>query len=140
MMQRALLLVVLGLAACGSPGPQAARGFDDPAVQRLYALPVPVFFAERQLAGEIAAGCARYRFDAVLSADLVARRSAEGQGRIAAVQQRDAIDTMTGIRTRELRARYGNVPGEGDMCPLADAETARGSALSALLERVEPEG
>ncbi len=95
--------------------------------------PVPEYYAEVGLAAQVAQACPRYRFDDALYAEMAARRSAAGEGDRAALGQRDAIEAMGDIRLREFRARHGTVPGQGDVCAAADAEIARGSALSALL-------
>lgn len=127
------IIAALGLAACSTSAPSPARGFDDPAVRALLAQPVPEYYADVRLAVQVARSCARYRFDTALDLAVNEHRSKHGRGSLAALSQRAAIDAMTDIHTRAFRAQYGVVPGEGDVCPAADAELARGSALSALL-------
>ncbi len=124
--------VGIALSGCADV-PSAARSFDDPAVQKLYALSVAEYYANLRLASDIANSCDRYTFDQSLDLDINERRSAEGRGSISALRQRNSIDAMSDIRTREFRAKYGVAPGEGDVCDAADQEVAQQTALSAVL-------
>ncbi|MEP1537551.1 MAG: hypothetical protein ABJQ34_16380 [Paracoccaceae bacterium] len=126
----ALAVVATG---CSSGLPPAARDFDDPAVVRLFAQPIPEYYANLRLAQRIAASCDRYRFDQSLDLDISEQRQKEGRGSVAALRHRSSIDAMTDIRTREFRAKYGVAPGEGDVCGAADQEVAQNTALSAVL-------
>ena len=128
-----LLAIVVAVAGCSDSLPPPARDFDDQAVLRLFAEPIPEYYANLRLARDIAASCDRYRFDQSLELQISERRNQEGRGSVAALRERVSIDVMTDIRTRELRAKYGVAPGEGDVCGLADQETAEETALSAVL-------
>lgn len=132
-----VLAIVVAVSACTDTVPPASRGFDDPAVVRLNALPIPEYYANLRLAGDIAENCDRYRYDLSLDLAVNERRNREGRGSFAALRERSSIDAMEDIRTREFRAKYGVAPGEGDVCDAADQESAQQTALSAVLV---PEG
>ncbi len=71
MMTRGLMIgAALALAACTTGG---ARSFDDPAVQKLFNMSTPQYYANLTLANRIAQNCARYSYDAAL--DLIFERS-----------------------------------------------------------------
>jgi hypothetical protein len=127
----ALTALVL-LAACAtSNGP--ARSFDDPAAQALAALPVPEYFATVALAGRVARGCDRYRFDAEFESQMNALRNAQDRGSLVAAMQRNAIEMETDVAERSFIARHRVDLASSDLCPAADAENLSASALSALL-------
>ena len=133
MMMRGMMVgAALMLTACG--GPQAARSFDDPAVQKLYNMPTPQYSATTSIASQIAQNCARYTYDSVLDVQLNEKRNEVGRGTLTAARMRDAIETETDVTTRSFAAKHGVEVGSGaDLCPAADAETLEGSALSGLL-------
>lgn len=128
--------VVLGaaltLAACAT-GSNAARPFEDPAVQKLYNLSTPLYYATIKLANDVAQNCARYRYDAVLDAQLNEKRNEVGRGSLSAIPLRLAIETETAVSERSFMAKHGVELTGADLCPAADAETLEGTALSALL-------
>ncbi|MEP3637855.1 MAG: hypothetical protein ABJN14_11410 [Paracoccaceae bacterium] len=128
-----LLAMFVAATGCSSGLPPPARDFDDQAVLRLFAQPIPEYYANLRLARNIAASCNRYRYDQSLDLQISERRNQEGRGSLAALRERSSIDAMTDIRTREFRAKYGVAPGEGDVCDAADQETAQETALSAVL-------
>ena len=132
MMRGMMICAALMLAACG--GPQAARSFDDPAVQKLYNLPTPQYYATLKLGSQIAQNCARYTYDSVLDAQINEKRNEVGRGSLSALGLRNAIDLENEITARSFAAKHGVDPAAGDdLCPAADAETLEGSALSAVL-------
>ncbi|MFQ1700550.1 hypothetical protein ACJ5NV_08140 [Loktanella agnita] len=134
MMMRGLMIGVAltALAACET-GSGAARSFDDPAVQKLYNLRTPEYFATMQVASVVARNCARYSFDTALEFEVNEKRNEVGRGTLSANGLRDAIDMETDVTQRSFAAKHGVDLTGGDLCAAADAETAEGSALSALL-------
>ncbi len=132
MMIRGLMVgAALTLAACatGSGG----RSLDDPAVQRLFNLPTAQYFATIRIANQVAQNCARYRYDAVLDAELNEKRNEVGRGTLSAAGLRTAIETETDVSERSFTAKHGVELTGADLCPAADAEVLEGSALSAML-------
>lgn len=133
MMIRGLMVgAALTLAACAT-GSGAARPFEDPAVQKLYNLPTPQYFATIQLANRVAQNCARYRYDAILDADLNERRNEVGRGTLAARAFTSQIELESDVTTRSFQGKHGVDINGSDLCPAADAETLENSALSAML-------
>ena len=122
----------LSLAACAT-GSGAARSFEDPAVQKLYNLPTPLYFATLKVANNVARNCGRYRYDAILDAELNKRRNEVGRGTLSASSMHVAIETETGVSERSFVAKHGVELTGADLCAAADAETLEGTALSALL-------
>lgn len=133
MMMRGMMVgAALMLTACG--GPQAARPFEDPAVQKLYNMSTPQYYATKQLASQIAQNCVRYTYDSVLDVQLNEKRNEVGRGTLTAARMGNAIEAETDVASRSFAAKHGVEIGSGlDLCPAADAETLEGSALSALL-------
>jgi hypothetical protein len=121
----------LTLAACSGTG--AARSFDDPAVQKLFTMSTPLYYANLQIANRVAQNCARYNYDSALDLELNERRNEVGRGSLSAIGQRSAIETETDISQRSFTAKHGVEITGTDLCPAADAETLEGSALSAML-------
>ena len=122
----------LSLAACGT-GSGAARSFEDAAVQKLYNLPTPLYYATLKVANDVARNCGRYRYDAILDAELNEKRNEVGRGSLSAIPMRVAIETETGVSERSFVAKHGVELTGADLCVAADAETLEGTALSALL-------
>ncbi|MBQ2260454.1 MAG: hypothetical protein II336_03695 [Loktanella sp.] len=132
MRRAAGVTAMLVLAACATgSGPQ--RALDDPAVQRLLALPVPEYFATLDIAADVARNCTRYRYDAELESVLNSLRNANDAGSLVATSQRDVITLETDVRQRSFLARHALTGFNADLCPAADAEALQGSAISALL-------
>lgn len=132
MIRPAALVLALALSACATgSGPE--RTIDDPAVQRLLALPVPEYFATLSITADIARNCARYRYDAELDSALNRLRNANGSGTLAAAGLRNAILLETDVAERSFAARHGLMRFGGDLCPAADAEVLQSTAISALL-------
>lgn len=132
MMKRvAMVGAALMVAACstGSEG----RSLDDPAVQQLFQMPTPQYFATIRLANQVAQNCARYRYDALLDAQLNEKRNEVGRGTLSAAGLRSAIELETGVSERSFAAKHGVELTGTDLCPAADAEALEGSALSAML-------
>ncbi|WP_106743968.1 hypothetical protein [Yoonia maritima] len=127
-----MLGAALSLAACAT-GPGAARSFDDPAVQKLYNMSTPMYYATLKLANDVARSCPRYRYDAILDAELNEKRNEIGRGSLSAIPLRVAIETETGVSERSFVAKHGVELTGADLCGAADAETLEGTALSALL-------
>ena len=121
---------VLGLAACEQG---AARSFDDPAVQQLYTMSTPEYYATLTLAQRVAQGCLRYSYDSALDVQLNEARNEVGRGSLSAFGLRNAIELETDVSRRSFEVKHGvNVNGD-DLCPAGDAETLEGTPLSAML-------
>lgn len=131
---RALSAVALcaGLAACDANS-RPARAFSDPAVQKLYGLPVPDYAGTARLAQQITVSCTRYRFDIAVYSNVNKKRNAEGRGSTAAKTLTGGVDVMTSVLTREFQGDYGVTVGQSDLCAAADQESAKNSALASLL-------
>jgi len=130
MMTRGLMLgAALGLAACAEGG----LNFDDPAVQQLFTMSTPQYYANQSIANQIAQGCATYAYDTGLDAQLNEARNEVGRGSLGAASQRDAIDLETDVAERSFQAKHDVALGSDDLCAAGDAEKLEGSALSALL-------
>jgi hypothetical protein len=133
MIKRGLLFgAALSLAACAT-GSGAARPFDDPAVQKLYNMSTPLYFATLKIANDVARNCDGYRYDAALDAELNEKRNEMGRGSLSALPLRLAIETETDVSERSFEAKHGVEMTGADLCPAAAAETLEGTALSALL-------
>ena len=133
MMVRGLMIgATLTLAACGT-GSGAGRSFDDPAVQQLFNMSTPQFFATTKIANQVAQNCARYRYDAILDAQLNERRNEVGRGTLSARAIRDAIELESSVSERGFTAKHGVELTGADLCPAADAETLQNTPLSAML-------
>lgn len=133
MMVRGLMIgAAFTLAACAT-GSDASRSFEDPAVQRLFTMPTAQYYATIQIANQVAQNCARYRYDAVLDAELNERRNEVGRGSLSAAALRSAIEAETDVGQRSFVAKHGVELNGADLCPAADAETLENSALSAML-------
>ena len=133
MMTRGFILgAALTLAAC-STGSNAARPFDDPAVQKLYTMSTPLYFATLKIANDVARNCDGYRYDAALDAELNERSNEMGRGTLSAIPLRLAIETETSVSERSFEAKHGVELAGGDLCAAATAEVLEGTALSALL-------
>ena len=134
MMMRALTIgAVLTLAACGA-GTGGARSFDDPAVQKLYNLPTPQYYATLKIANQVAQNCVRYRYDSALDLEVNERRNEVGRGSLSALGLRNQIDLETDVSQRSFNAKHGvDITAGDDLCPAADAEYAENSAMAAVL-------
>ncbi|MEP2030082.1 MAG: hypothetical protein ABJI96_15380 [Paracoccaceae bacterium] len=121
-----------GLAACDANS-RPARSLSDPAVQKLYALPLPDYAGTARLAQQIGKSCPRYRFDSGLYSKVNEKRNKEGRGSTAARTQSGGVDVMTSVLTREFQSDYGVTVGQSDLCTAADQEAAKNTALAALL-------
>ena len=132
MIARGLMFgAALGLAACTTTG--ASRSFDDPAVQQLFGMSTPVYYANLNLANQIAQSCGRYSYDTTLDLQLNEARNEVGRGSLAAISQRNAIDLETSVAVRSFQARHDVAVGVDDLCAAGDAEVLEGTGLSALL-------
>jgi len=134
MMMRGLIIgTALTLAACAT-GPQAARSFDDPAVQKLFNLPTPQYYATLRIANRVAQTCARYNYDSVLDLQVNEKRNEVGRGSLSAIGLRAAIELENDVSERSFSAKHGvELSQGGDLCPAADAETLENSAMAAVL-------
>ncbi len=131
MMIRGLMLgATLTLAACASGG---TRSLDDPAVQKLFNMSTPQYYASLTLANQIARNCARYSYDAALDSALNEARNEVGRGSLSANSQRAGIELETDVSQRSLEVKHGVELGADDLCAAGDAEVLEGSAISALL-------
>ncbi|MDX8352329.1 hypothetical protein [Cognatiyoonia sp. IB215182] len=132
-MGRGLMMgAAFALAAC-STGSGAARSFEDPAVQQLFNMPTPRYFATLKVANQVAQNCARYRYDAILDAELNERRNEVGRGTLTARPLTAQIEAETDVTQRSFQGKHGVELTGADLCPAADAEVLENSALSALL-------
>ena len=131
MMTRGLMLgAALTLAACATGG---ARSFDDPAVQKLFNMSTPQYYASLTLANQIAQNCARYSYDAGLDSELNEARNEVGRGSLSAGSQRAGIELETDVSRRSFEVKHGVDVTSDDLCAAGDAEALEGSAISALL-------
>lgn len=126
----------VALSACAS-APQPARPFEDPAVQKLFALQTPQYFATLRLANTIALTCPRYSYDTALDFLLKDKRNEVGRGTLSAVGLGNAIDLEQDVTDRSFMAKHGVALVGDDLCPAADVERAEGTALSAILVPVQ---
>jgi hypothetical protein len=127
-----LLVALLAVPACGRLVALLDESYDK-AESTLLNSEIPDFHADMRLARSLARFCPRYGFDEPLYSNMLAKRHAIGRGLIAADRQMAAIDAMTEVRLSEFFKTYGVLPGDGDVCPAADAEMENETALSALL-------
>ncbi len=133
MMMRGLMFgAALTLAACAT-GSSAARPFSDPAVQKLYNLPTPQYYATLKIANQVAQNCARYRYDTALDLDVNEKRNEVGRGSLSAIGLRGAIELETDVSERSFTAKHGVELTGADLCPAADAEMLENSAMAAVL-------
>ncbi|WP_296424937.1 hypothetical protein [Yoonia sp.] len=134
MMIRGLIFgaVALAMAGCAT-GPQAAREFSDPAVQKLFTLPTPVYYATLKVANTVAQNCARYTYDGALDLLVNEKRNEVGRGSLSAMGLRDAIEVETDVAERSFMAKHGVELTGADLCAAADAELLEGTAMSAVL-------
>jgi hypothetical protein len=96
-------------------------------------MPTPVYYATIQVANQVAQNCGRYRYDAVLDAELNEKRNEVGRGSLSATALRTAIEAETDVSQRSFAAKHGVELTGADLCAAADAETLENSALSAML-------
>ncbi|KQB98357.1 hypothetical protein AL073_05660 [Loktanella sp. 1ANDIMAR09] len=130
MMTRGLMLgAALTLAACATGG----RNLDDPAVQKLFNMSTPQYYASLTLANRIAQNCARYTYDAALDSALNEARNEVGRGSLAANSQRAGIELETDVSQRSFQVKHGVDITSDDLCAAGDAEVLEGSGISALL-------
>ena len=131
MMTRGLMLgAALTLAACATTG---GRNLDDPAVQKLFNMSTPQYYANLTIANQIAQNCARYSYDTGLDSALNDARNEVGRGSLASNSQRAGIELETDVSKRSFEVKHGVELSSGDLCPAGDAEVLEGSGLSALL-------
>ncbi|MGJ8588058.1 MAG: hypothetical protein ACSHXW_07875 [Yoonia sp.] len=131
MMTRGLMIgAALALAACTTVG---ARSFDDPAVQKLFNMSTPQYYANLTLANRIAQNCARYSYDAALDSSLNEARNEVGRGSLSANSQRAGIELETDVSQRSFEVKHGVDITSDDLCAAGDAEVLEGSAISAML-------
>ena len=130
-MTRGLMLgAALTLAACAGTG---ARSFSDPAVQKLFVMSTPEYYASLTLANRIAQNCARYTYDAALDSSLNEARNEVGRGSLSANSQRAGIELETDVSKRSFEVKHGVDVTSDDLCAAGDAEALEGSGISALL-------
>ncbi|MDP5360733.1 MAG: hypothetical protein NWP79_01110 [Paracoccaceae bacterium] len=130
-MKRGLMFgAALTLAACATGG---ARSFDDPAVQKLFTMSTPMYYANLSLANSVAQNCARYSYDAALDAELNEARNEVGRGSLSANALRNAIELETDVSERSFMAKHDVELTGTDLCAAGDAEVLEGSAISAML-------
>ncbi len=134
MMIRGMVIgAALTLAACAT-GPSGARPFEDAAVQKLYNLPTPQYYATLEIASGVAQNCARYSYDPGVQALVNEKRNEVGRGSLSALGLRNSIELETDVSQRSFNAKHGVDLSTGeDLCPAADAETLENSAMAAVL-------
>ena len=131
MMKRGLIFgAALILAACTTGG---ARSFDDPAVQKLFNMSTPQYYANLTLANRIAQNCSRYSYDTALDLALNEARNEVGRGSLSANSQRAGIELETDVSQRSFEVKHDVDLASDDLCAAGDAEVLEGSAISALL-------
>ncbi len=106
---------------------------DDPAVQKLFTMSTPMYYANLTLATRIAQNCPRYNYDAALDQMLNDARNEVGRGSLAANAQRVGIDLETDVAKRSFAAKHDVDVDLDNLCAAGDAEVLEGSALSAML-------
>ena len=131
MIRATMIGAALALAACSTGG--AARSFDDPAVQKLFLMSTPEYYANLSLANQVAQRCTQYRYDAALDSDLNAARNEVGRGSLSANSQRNGIELETDVSQRSFSVKHDVDLNSSDLCAAADAEVLEGSAISAML-------
>ena len=134
MMIRGLMIgAALTLAACAT-GSGGARPFEDPAVQKLYNLPTPQYYATLKIANQVAQNCVRYRYDSALDLEVNEKRNEVGRGSLSALGLRNQIDLETDVSQRSFNVKHCvDIAAGDDLCPAADAEYAENSAMAAVL-------
>ncbi len=134
MMIRGMMIgAALTLAACAT-GPSGARPFEDAAVQKLYNLPTPQYYATLKIANQVAQNCARYNYDGGVDLMVNEKRNEVGRGSLSALSLRNSIELETDVSQRSFAAKHGVDLSSGqDLCPAADAETLENSAMAAVL-------
>lgn len=131
MMTRGLMFgAAFALAACETG---SVRSFDDPAVQQLFSMSTPRYYASLSLANQIAQSCARYSYDNALDSALNEARNEVGRGSLSANSQRTGIELETDVSRRSFSAKHDVDLATDDLCAAGDAEVLEGSALSAML-------
>lgn len=131
MIRATMIGAALALAACSTGG--AARSFDDPAVQKLFTMSTPAYYANISLANKVSQSCARYRYDAALDSELNEARNEVGRGSLSAISQRSGIELETEVSMRSFSVKHDVDLETDDLCAAGDAEALEGSALSAML-------
>ena len=134
MMTRVWLIgAAFGLAACAS-GPEGARAFEDPAVQKLYNLPTPQYYATLEIATKVAQNCARYSYDSAVDLLVNEKRNEVGRGSLTALGLSNQIELERDVSGRSFAGRHGvELDSGADLCPAADAEYQQNSAIAAVL-------
>ena len=132
MMTRGLMFgAALALAACSGTG--AVRPLSDPAVQKLFNMPTPLYYASLSIANQVAQNCARYNYDSALDFELNEARNEVGRGSLAAIAQRNSIEVETDVSRRSFQVKHGVDLSSDDLCAAGDAETLEGTGISAML-------
>ena len=132
MMTRGLMIgAAMTLFACADTG--GARSFDDPAVQKLFTMSTPEYYAALAMANQVAQSCPRFSYDSALDSELNEARNEVGRGSLAANSQRLGIDLETEVSRRSFSVKHDVDLAADDLCVAGDAEVLEGSALSAML-------
>ena len=132
MMKQGLIIgaAVLGLAACEQG---SMRSMDDPAVQQLFTMSTPEYYATLTLAQRVAQGCEHYDYDTALDVDLNDARNEVGRGSLSAFGLRNAIELETDVAKRSFEVKHGVDVSTDNLCSAGDAESLEGTPLSAML-------
>ncbi|WP_333715190.1 hypothetical protein [Yoonia sp.] len=121
---------VLALAACERG---SSLDLNEPAVQRLYTMSVPEYYATLTLAQRVAQGCAQYAYDTGLDTQLNDARNEVGRGSLSAFGLRNAIELETDVTRRSFEVKHAVDVSADDLCAAGDAEVLEGSPLAAML-------
>jgi hypothetical protein len=136
MMRLGSLIVVIGLSAC-APQPTPIIQGDSAATDALLRLSDVRFFAQTQLARQIADACPALTFNEPYNEEVIILRFGGANQRLVATANGRAVDLERDVATRSLQARYDVTFGDGNLCDVGAGEIARKSALSAVLLSIE---
>lgn len=125
------LLICLALTACGPRVPPMIQG-DADATAALLALPEAQFFAQSELARQIADRCGTVGFNQRFANAVAVQRFGANLDTLRAAN-RNALELEMDVGRRSLQARYDVDFNEADLCAIGEGELARTSALSAIL-------
>jgi hypothetical protein len=105
---------------------------DPTATAALLELPEAQFFAQSELARQIADRCTTVGFNQLFSTSVAAHRFGANAETMRAANRNAGVLELD-VGTRSLQARYDVAFNEANLCPIAEGELARKSALSAIL-------
>ena len=130
-MRKSAFLLCLTLAACGPRVTPVVQG-DPTATAALLAMPETQFFAQSQLAQQIAGKCATIGYNQRFS-DAVAVQRFGDEAAARRGRNQNGLGLEVDVGQRSLQARYDTSFEAADLCAIGTGELARKSALSAIL-------